>query len=255
MIMGRKGSKRKHSADPLPSDVVLGKLVQCSTKTGMVAALSSSGKAGWLNEDVVELVASDSKIRRGLRNAQIKHGEATTPYGQVVQSISTGITGLASWQICHPMALMWYLSTISSFFADLFSPFADGVALRVVIYIDEICPGNPLRPDKARTLQAIYWCIADWPQWLLQRTAIWPAFGTIRSTLVEKLPGRVSQLMNMILHVFWPEHGQSMTRGVTLVMKHKTPRIITACFAGFLADEKAHNQGVGTKGASGTFLG
>ena len=141
------------------------------------------------------------------------------------------------------------------FFSDLFSTCADGVALRVVIYIDEICPGNPLRPDKARTLQAIYWCIADWPQWLLQRTAIWPAFGTIRSTLVEKLPGRVSQLMNMILHVFLPEHGQSMARGVTLVMKHKTPRIITACFAGFLADEKAHNQVVGTKGASGTFLG
>ena len=253
--MGRKGSKRKHSADPLPSDVVLGKLVQCSTKTGMVAALSSLGKAGWLNEDVVELVASDSKIRRGLRNAQIKHGEATTPYGQVVQSISTVIKGLESWQICHPMALLFYLSTISSFFADLFSTVVAGVALRIVIYIDEICPGNPLRPDKARTLQAIYWCIADWPQWLLQRTAIWPPFGTMRSTLVDKLPGRVSQLMNMILHVFWPEHGSSMDRGVTIVMKHEMPRIITARFAGFLADEKAHNQVVGTKGASGTFLG
>ena len=46
MIMGRKGNKRKHSADPLPSDVVLAELVQCSTKTGMVAALSSLGKVG-----------------------------------------------------------------------------------------------------------------------------------------------------------------------------------------------------------------
>ena len=255
MIMGRKGNKRKHSADPLPSHDVLGELVQCGTKTGMVAALSSLGKAGWLNEDVVKLTVNDERLKRGLRKAQLKHCEATTPYGTVVQSISTGIKGLESWQICHPMALLYHLSTISSFFSDLFSTCAAGVALRVVIYIDEICPGNPLRPDKARTLQAIYWCIVDWPQWLLQRTAIWPAFGTIRSTLVEKLPGRVSQLMNMILHVFWPKHGQSMTRGVTLVVKHDIPRIITACFAGFLADEKAHNQVVGTKGASGTFLG
>ena len=61
--------------------------------------------------------------------------------------------------------------------------------------------------------------------------------------------------MNMILHVFWPEHGPSMERGVTIVMKHPIPRIITARFAGFLADEKAHNQVVGTKGAAGTFLG
>ena len=116
MIMGRKGSKRKHSADPLPSDVVLAELVQCSTKTGMVAALSSLGKAGWLNEDVVKLTASNDKIRRGLRKAQIKHSEATTPYGAVVQSISTRIKGLESWQICHPMALFYHLSTISSFF-------------------------------------------------------------------------------------------------------------------------------------------
>ena len=200
--MGKKGNKRKPSADPLPSDVVLGELVQCSTRTGMVAALSSLGKAGWLNEDVVKLTANDERLKRGLRKAQLKHCEARTPYGAVVQSISTMIEGLESWEICHPMALFYHLSTISSFFSDLFSTCADGVALRVVIYIDEICPGNPLRPDKARTLQAIYWCIADWPQWLLQRTAIWPPFGTIRSTLVDKLPGRVSQLMNMILHVF-----------------------------------------------------
>ena len=77
----------------------------------------------------------------------------------------------------------------------------------------------------------------------------------MRSTLVDKLPGRVWKLMNMILHVFWPEHGRSMEHGVTIVMKHGIPRIITARFAGFLAGEKAHNQVVGTKGASGTFLG
>ena len=111
---------------------------------------------------------------------------------------------------------------------------------------------NPLRLDKARTLQAIYWCIA--PCFSEQQSGH-HEFGTIRSTLVDKLPGRVSQLMNMILHVFWPEHGPSMERGVTIVMKHEMPRIITARFAGFLADEKAHNQVVGTKGASGTFLG
>ena len=106
MIMGRKGSKRKHSADRLPNHDVLGELVQCGTKKGMVAALSSLGKAGWLNEDVVKKTASNWKIRRNLRYAQIKHSEATTPYGEVVQSISTGITGLKSWHICHPMALL-----------------------------------------------------------------------------------------------------------------------------------------------------
>ena len=122
----------------------------------------------------------------------------------------------------------------------------------MIIYIDEICPGNPLRPDKSRTLQAVYWAINEWPTWLLQRSAAWPCLGTIRSSIVAELPGKVSQLMKLILKVFWPEQGHSMSRGVTLVMKEShVPLLITCGFGGFLADEKAHNQVANTKGASG----
>ena len=122
--------------------------------------------------------------------------------------------------------------------------------MRIVLYIDEICPGNPLRPEKSRTLQAIYWAIIEWPAWMLQRTAAWPVFGTLRSTIVEKLPGGVAYLMSRVLQVFFSAAGHSMEHGVTIV-NGTNNLLMTARFGGFLADEKAHNQIGDSKGASG----
>jgi len=152
------------------------------------------------------------------------------------------------------MALIYYLSTISTWFADIMTTSnIAGKPMRIIIYIDEICPGNPLRPDKSRTLQAIYWAFADWPQWLLQRTAAWPCFGTMRSKLAKLLPGGEAGLLKMVLDTFWPATGQSFHSGVTVVCK-SVSLVITATFGGFLADEKAHNQITGSKGASGNHM-
>ena len=143
---------------------------------------------------------------------------------------------------------------LSAAFGDVLSTAcaaADVTGLRLIIYIDELCPGNPLRPEKSRTLQAIYWAFADWPQWLLQRTAAWPTFGTIRSTIVKKLPGGVAGLMTRILGTFFPLEGNSMMRGVAITLHDGTTRLVTATFGGFLCDEKAHNELSDTNGASG----
>ena len=129
----------------------------------------------------------------------------------------------------------------------------EGTVGRIVLYIDEICPGNPLRPEKSRTLQAIYWAFIDWPQWILQRTSMWPVFGTIRSTIVSGLSGKVSALMRLVLRIFFPEDGiGSFAGGVTLVFAAGERFVTRARFSGFIADEKAHNEISGTKGASGT---
>jgi hypothetical protein len=57
--------------------------------------------------------------------------------------------------------------------------------------------------------------------------------------------------MNMVLTVFFPPTGHSFLNGVTIHVRN-TPMIVTGIFAGFLADEKAHKELTGTKGASGS---
>ena len=81
--------------------------------------------------------------------------------------------------------------------------------MRIIIYIDELCPGTPFRPEKSRTLQAIYWAFADWPQHVLQRTAAWPVSGTVRSTIVEMLPGGVAGFLHRVLLTISADVGKS----------------------------------------------
>ena len=212
-------------------------------------ALNILGKRG-----VLKGASNTNKaaLERQLKKASRKHAEADTPYGKVVQEMPIRSNILKRWQFCHPLALMFYLCVISTAFADIMSATPTDRPLRTIIYIDEINPGNPFRPEKSRTLQAVYWCFADWPEWLLSRTAAWPTFGTLRSTVVDSLPEGVSEFMKLILHVFWPQEGQSMATGFTIVKANGERLIRCGVFSGFLCDEKAHNQVVGCKGASGT---
>ena len=53
---------------------------------------------------------------------------------------------------------------------------------RIVMYIDEVKPGNPLRHDKGRTTQAVYWTFADMPDRMLTSEATWFVVAAIRST-------------------------------------------------------------------------
>ncbi len=77
-------------------------------------------------------------------------------------------------------------------------------------------------------------------------------FGTIRSTIVDGIPGGLANLMRRIMHVFFPAEGPSLSRGITLVLG-PTRFVIRSIFAGFLCDEKAHKQITDCKGASGRF--
>ena len=246
--------RRKRNASTAPTTALdadtLRKLSECGTRTGLNDALEHLAVAGWLKASVASQLESGAK--RKIEKAVQDHACADTPYGQVLQYMEMPITKLKRWAFAHPLALLSHLAVISTAFAEMMeSCITPGVLMRVVIYIDEICPGNPLRPEKSRTLQAIYWALADWPQWVLQRTAAWPCFGTIRSSLIKDMPGSIPRLMTMILKTFFPAEGHSFARGVTIHLKG-TAVVVHGVFAGFIADEKAHKELSSTKGASGS---
>ena len=121
--------------------------------------------------------------------------------------------------------------------------------LRIVIYADSICPGNPFRPEKSRTVCCIYWTIVDWPAWLLQRSGVWPVLGFIRDVVLSRFEGGLSRLMCFIIRfMFMPQPSEpSFATGITL------PGGINVLgrFAGFLADLAAHKELFHFKGAQG----
>ena len=225
-------------------------IVQHGTKTGLTNTLQSLQRSGLLPSTIVR--GSCRSIRRDLANAQRQHCEVHTPYGTVCKEIELPLVAHPRWLIAHPLALLHYLSTLSCAFGKVMADcMAPGRPLSLVLYMDEITPGNPLRPEKSRTLQAVYWAFLEWPQFLLQRVAAWPCFGVLRSSVAAMLDGNMASLMKIILHVCFPATGHSLERGVTIRTSPDDMVVVTAKFRGFLADEKAHKEVTLSMGASG----
>ena len=135
-------------------------LASCTTRTGLAKCLATLGERGWLTDDSV--ANNTRSLYRKLNESSEHHSKQDTVYGKVAQSME--LPGLKRWDYCHPMALMHYLCRISGALASMMAACSTAaIPMRIVIYIDEICPGNPLRPEKSRTLQAIYWTFVDFP--------------------------------------------------------------------------------------------
>eukprot|EP00969_Alexandrium_andersonii_P307307 13584191-Alexandrium_andersonii.AAC.1 len=89
--------------------------------------------------------------RADVADAVSEHARANTPYGTVVKQLEI-TDGFTLPYIC-PFALLFYLCTVSSEFAELVqrSVATSGGDGRLIMYADEVRPGNVLRPDKGRT--------------------------------------------------------------------------------------------------------
>ena len=138
-------------------------LAQCTTNTGLVDALQELHGAGVLDRGLI------FNLRKRLSHAKKEHSAVSTPYGKAVQHIDFPCRSYPRWEISHPLAILYYLCSLSSAFYTIMesSLAAAGGVLSGIIYIDEVCPGNALRHDKGRTFQAVYRAFTQWPAWLL----------------------------------------------------------------------------------------
>ena len=194
---------------------------------------------------------NERSVKRLLTNAAAGHANTHTPYGPLLQRMDLGIPGLAHLEYINPFAYLFYLSTISVSFAMMMKASCDlGEPLRIIIYADSFEPGNPFRHDDGRNCMAIYWCIADWPQYILQRSFAWPVFSILQTKYLKKFAGGLSRLLRMVLRLFFKNKDASFTTGV-YISSPSGDYIVTGFFAGFLADLVGHKEITDWKGHSG----
>ena len=243
---GNKKRARPSLKQLMPASEVR-KLLGCGTKTGMCKALTTLQGAGLLCTN-----DSTRKLRRTLEEATVEHGRKDTPYGTVIQKVDLRIPGVPLWDFCHPLAYLRYISGLNSAFGEIMqSCIEPGKPATVILYMDELCPGNPYRPEKGRKLQGIYWCIQEWPDWILRRSAMWPVLGVILSSTVESMKGGISAFYARILELCFTDGAHTMLDGVQLLCKEKVVSV-KFTYGGLLADEDCLKKVHGYKGAQGT---
>lgn len=221
------------------------------TKSGLARILQTLNNRGYLKDPLVNAPSLRSH-RRSIQTAVESDGlKEWTPYGFVIQEFDLGVDTV---HYINPFSLLHHLCVKFGLFYELLCTTIDQSRnrLRILIYVDEINPGDPLHPDPQRMLQAVYWTFCDFPSWFLQRTDAWFCFGLIRSLVIYEMPGGMSEFCDKVLQLFFPKDGLSWSNGVT-VRHDDRSRVVAADFFGLLADEKALKEIFDITGQAGSY--
>ena len=115
----------------------------------------------------------------------------------------------------------------------------------MVLYIDEIVPGNVLRPDNGRKIMAFYYSWVELGQFLRNEEA-WLLGAVLRAEVFKVLRGGISAAVKEYLRDAFAGDLSLSSAGVAVDGK-----IFFCCFSRLLADDAAGRAVWGAKGASG----
>eukprot|EP00959_Pyramimonas_sp_CCMP1952_P206349 4315766-Pyramimonas_sp.AAC.1 len=203
--------------------------------------------AALTDEDVPDAFSRSTQRRRREAIA----GQATS-FGKIIQPVHVGSTTI--W-FQHPFAFMEAACVQSSCFRALLTDALNktGNFIRLLLYTDEITPGNALKDHKTRKLQAGHWSIADFSYPALQNELSWFTIVGCRADVADALEGGMAELFAHILRFFFGRpNGFDLREGVEFkIPGEASPRILTGKLECIIQDERAFKFATGVKGMGG----
>ena len=138
-------------------------------------------------------LGKDRNNYREARNAQAL--DATTPYGPILQHTTMlAHDGVPKpIPVAHPFAMLYTAvegcSPFAAFLLDKLrqTPCSPESPWRLVMYSDEVAPGNPLATLNYRKFQAMYWSFLELGGHALSREESWFTVVTEFSSVVNQL--------------------------------------------------------------------
>lgn len=206
-------------------------------------------------QDHVAMLGDDdgdtSHQRKKLRMEIKDHLNVDGVCGNILRSMKIPLKGDEEyeWHFLHPCAFLSEACKLCPLLGDMVK--GNG-GPRVVIYMDEIKPGNVLRPDPSRQVACWYWTLMNLPSWFHTRREGWFYFGCFPTKLLSKLVGGYSYLCGRMLEFFF-EKLEPLNFKIGFPCKSTSGLFLCqAELAAILSDEKALKELWGLRGASGT---
>ena len=193
----------------------------------------------------------DRKEVRVSRDAVIG---VNTPYGPI--HVVHEVQGF-ELELQNPWAGLYHLISTSAGLSWAFARCLErhpGV-WSLIVYSDEVTPGNQLAHKHARKVQSLYYSFFELGQFL-GNEAFWFTGGLVSSADVRNVEGRWSAILKTFIRQFWsPSTGLDMESAGISIPLHASAgghRIrLRVRFGAALADELALNLFYDSKGASG----
>jgi hypothetical protein len=179
----------------------------------------------------------------------------STKFREVQHTISLPLEkgGSWDWQVCRLDRLLQCFINESTAFRDVISAALRSSTAReldVVLYLDEITPGNVLRPDNQRKFWSFYLGIKNSPTSTLCREEYWLPLAVLRTTMAHKVMGDISNCTRLLLRSFLLEPCNAATVGFPINLNDSF-HLIQLKVSSILADEAALKAVFRNKGAAG----
>ena len=177
------------------------------------------------------------RIARLLEEAPELHGELSSRQavasaslsllGRCVDTVALPLRGAAArpWPIASPSTCMRFFCESSDSFASMVlaaeraCPNSLANPWRMVLYSDELTPGNPLRADNRRKTMIWYWSILEYGRHNLQKVEAWLPLAAIRSSIARQVEGGFCGVLRHLLRaLFLGDHGIGAV-GITLPVR------------------------------------
>ncbi|CAE7488953.1 unnamed protein product [Symbiodinium sp. CCMP2592] len=227
---------------------------------GRFRSRGEAQKYGWiilelLPEEDDEAAPSRSTLKRK-RDLKLN---LSTPYGPLWREL----TGFEMAQgpplkvtYLDPVALLWSACQQGGGFQNFLQtraarcPCSPAHPWDLCLYVDEVSPGNQLKPLNERKLQVVYFSLKQLGGLALSKEDAWFVLTAVRSIDVKRLSNGMTQLMKRIFAIFLLERREKMLHGISLPMPNSQHWML--CL--LIADEAALKSVWEDKGASGTKL-
>ena len=225
------------------------------SRLGRRSFISQSGIA-----EVLAAVKQHGELPDGISRSAVKRKrqqavDLTTPYGKLLQQWEFVLSDGSRKKIFFspPAAAVWLSSHIGGMQQLLEQKLAAHPSnlnsqWDIIVYLDEVSPGNQLKSDNRRKLWCVYYSFGQFREHLSKELA-WFVLCTVRAELVQQLKGGVSELIRQCLWSFHAGHGD-FSNGIQLA----SSKVLFGKIAMLLGDEAALKAALECKGAAGKVL-
>ena len=146
--------------------------------------------------------------RQDIREARDLKVSDRTPYGKIITEYELqNVCGTSTSKLvlAHPVALLWTVYSNCNAFADFLecrlaaNPCTMARPWNMILYVDEVHPGDVLGGKKARKFHAMYWSFKEFGPLALSQEDLWFTLTTTRSMSIANVAGGMAAVFGTIL--------------------------------------------------------
>ena len=178
--------------------------------------------------EILSLLPNDDgegRSRQTVKRKRVEKLSEKTPYGPLWREL-TGFVMAEGEPLkvtyVDPIALLWKSCSqgggFQQFLSDVAARHACGPATPwdLCLYVDEVSPGNQLKPLNERKLQVVYFSVKQFGKLALSKEDAWWVLTAIRSVDVKRVVNGMAQVMRRILSIFLVDRRDDLLHGVHL---------------------------------------